>query len=59
MSVSVSILDCDFLLFDDFLLVNDFMCKYPHLEFDLDAWQAAQGTANEFVCRDGVIKYEY
>jgi hypothetical protein len=43
----------------NFLLVNDFMCKYPHLEFDCAAWQAAQGTANEFVCRDGIMKYKY
>lgn len=43
----------------NFLLVNDFMCKYPHLEFDYAAWQAAQGTANEFICRDGINKYEY
>lgn len=43
----------------NFLLVNDFMCKYPHLDFDYDAWQVAQGTANEFVCRDGISKYEY
>lgn len=42
----------------NFLLVNDFMCKYPHLQFDLDAWQAAQGCATEFVCREGGIRIE-
>lgn len=43
----------------NFLLVNDFMCKYPYLNFDYDAWQAAQATANEFVCREGIRKENY
>lgn len=43
----------------NFFLFNDFMCKYPHLQFDYDAWQAAQGTANEFICREGIKKENY